>query len=106
MKQICFVCQNVDCKSRGSEQIMNELADRVAARSLDVEVRSYLCFGACEYGPNVVIHPQKTWYAGVKSGDLPEIVDSLAGGPTVMRLDTIDPALKEMIYALLDTGVF
>ena len=106
MKQICFVCQNDDCKSRGSEQIMNELAERVAARSLDVEVKSYLCFGGCEYGPNVVIHPQKTWYAGVKSDDLSEIVESLVGGPTVTRLDTIDPSLKEMIYALLDTGVF
>ena len=70
MKQICFVCQNVDCKLRGSEKIMNELADKVAARSLDVEVKSYLCFGGCEEGPNVVIHPQKVWYAGVKMEDL------------------------------------
>jgi len=53
-----------------------------------------------------VVYPQKTWYAGVKSEDLTEIIDSLAGGPIVTRLDTIDPALKEMIYALLDTGVF
>jgi NADH:ubiquinone oxidoreductase subunit E len=106
MKQICLVCQNVDCKSRGSEKIMNELADKVAARSLDVEVKSYLCFGGCDHGPNIVIHPQKNWYAGVKLEDLPEILDSLAGGPAVARLDTIDPALKEMIYALLDAGVF
>jgi NADH:ubiquinone oxidoreductase subunit E len=106
MKQICFVCQNVDCKLRGSEKILNELADKVAASSIDVEVKPYLCFGACEEGPNVVIHPQKVWYAGVKLEDLPEILDSLAGGATVSRLDTIDPALKEMTYALLDTGVF
>lgn len=106
MKQTCFVCQNVDCKSRGSEQLMNELADQVAARSLDVEVKSYLCFGACEQGPNIVLHPRKIWYAGVKREDLPEILDSLAGGPAVSRLDTIDASLKEMTYALLDTGVF
>jgi len=106
MKQICFVCQNVDCKSRGSEQIMNELANQVATRSLDAEVKSYLCFGACEEGPNVVIYPQKNWYAGVKLEDLPEIVDSLAGGPAVTRLDTIDSSLKEMTYSLLETGVF
>ena len=106
MKQICFVCQNVDCKSRGSEQLLDELAKQVAARSLDVEVKSFLCFGACELGPNIVVHPQKNWYAGVKMEDLPEILDSLAGGPTVSRLDTIDPSLKELTYALLDTGVF
>ena len=53
-----------------------------------------------------MIHPQKVWYAGVKIEDLPEILDSFAGGPTVSRLDTIDPALKEITFALLDTGVF
>jgi len=106
MKQICFVCQNVDCKSRGSERLLNELSNKVAERSLDVEVKSYLCFGGCEYVPNIVIYPQKNWYAGVKLEALPEILDSLDGGPAVSRLDTIDPALKEMIYALLDTGVF
>jgi (2Fe-2S) ferredoxin len=53
-----------------------------------------------------VVHPQKNWYAGVKKEDLPEIVDSLTGGPAVTRLDTIDPSLKEVVYQLLDTGVF
>jgi NADH:ubiquinone oxidoreductase subunit E len=106
MKQICFVCQNVDCKIRGSEKLLNELTEKVAARSLEVEVKPYLCFGGCEEGPNIVIHPRKIWYAGVKMEDVPEILHSLAGGPTVTRLDTIDPSLKQMIYSLLDTGVF
>jgi len=106
MKQNCFVCQNVECKIRGSEKLMKELADEVAARCLDAEVKPYLCFGACESGPNIVLHPRKTWYTGVKSEDLPEILDSIGGGPTVSRLDTIDASLKKMIYSLLDTGVF
>lgn len=106
MKQICFVCQNVDCQSRGSEQLMDEISKQVAARSVDAEVKPYICFGGCEYGPNVVVHPQKVWYAGVQSQDVPEIVDSLAGGPPVSRLDTIDPSLKEIVYSLLDSGVF
>ena len=105
MKQICFVCQNVNCKSRGSEKLMKELADKVASRSLDAEVRPYICFGGCEFGPNIVIHPKKVWYAGVKEEDLPEIVDSLDGGPAVSRLDTIDLSLQELIYELLDSGV-
>ena len=32
-------------------------------------------------------------------------MDSVAGGPTVRRLDTIDTTLKGMIKELLDTGV-
>lgn len=86
---------------------MHELEKKVAERQLsDVEVRPYMCFGACQEGPNVVLYPEKSWYAGVKPEDLPEIVDHFAGGPDVTRLDRIDPSLKELIYQLLDTGVF
>ena len=57
------------------------------------------------FGPNVVVHPQKNWYAGVQKEDLPEIVNSLGGGPAVTRLDTIDPSLNDIVYSLLDAGV-
>jgi len=107
VKQICFVCQNVDCKSRGSEEILKELEKQLNSKGVtNVEVRSYICFGGCQQGPNIVIYPEKTWYAGVKLDDLPDITNHLAGGPDVKRLDTIDPSLKEMIYGLLDAGLF
>ncbi len=107
MKRICLVCQNVDCKSRGSEEIMKELQQRVADQGLtDLEVKPYLCFGACQEGPNVVLYPEKSWYAGVKKEDLDDIMKHIAGGPHVTRLDTIDTSLKELIYQLLETGVF
>lgn len=106
MKQNCFVCQNVDCQSRGSEELMKDLTEQVAAKSIDAEVKPYICFGGCDFGPNIVVHPQKNWYAGVTKEDLPEIVNSLAGGPPVSRLDTIDGSLKEVVYQLLDAGVY
>ncbi len=107
MKHICLVCQNVDCKSRGSEEIMKQLDKKVVEKGLtDVEVRPYMCFGACQDGPNMVIYPEKSWYAGVKMDDLEDITDHLAGGPDVKRLDRIDPSLKELIYQLLDSGIF
>jgi (2Fe-2S) ferredoxin len=85
---------------------MGELEKRIAAKGLeDVEVKSYMCFGACQDGPNIVLYPEKSWYANVKVEDLDEIAEHIAGGPHVKRLDTIDPSLKELIYQLLDTGV-
>jgi (2Fe-2S) ferredoxin len=106
VKRICLVCQNIDCKSRGSEPLTAELQKRVAARGLDdVEVKPYMCFGACQEGPNIVLYPEKSWYAKVQVADLDEITEHLAGGPHVRRLDTIDSSLKELIYQLLDTGV-
>ncbi len=107
MKKICLICQNVDCKSRGSEELMKELDKRVGEKGLtDVEVRPYMCFGACQEGPNIVLYPEKSWFAGVKSEDLDDIVAHLAGGPDVKRLDKIDSSLKELIFQLLDSGVF
>jgi len=86
---------------------MAELEKKVTAKGLtDVEVKPYMCFGACQEGPNIVLYPEKSWYAGVKTQDLDEIAEHLAGGPNVQRLDTIDSSLKELIYQLLDTGIF
>ncbi len=107
MKRTCLVCQNIDCKSRGSEALMAELQKRITEKGIeDVEVKPYMCFGACQEGPNIVLYPEKSWYAKVKTEDLDDIVAHLAGGPNVTRLDTIDSSLKELIYQLLDTGVF
>ncbi|HXF74576.1 MAG TPA: (2Fe-2S) ferredoxin domain-containing protein [Methylomirabilota bacterium] len=106
MRQTCLVCQNIDCKARGAEQLMAELQKRVAARGLaDVDVKPYMCFGACQEGPNIVLYPEKSWYAKVTVADLDDITEHLAGGPHVHRLDTIDSSLKELIYQLLDTGI-
>src|SRR5436190_22642936 len=105
--RVCLVCQNVDCKTRGAEQLLAELQKRVQEKGIsDVEVKPYMCFGACQEGPNIVLYPEKSWYAAVKTEDLDDIVGHMAGGPHVQRLDTIDPSLKELIYQLLDTGIF
>lgn len=46
---------------------MAELQKRVEAKGLgDVEVKPYMCFGACQEGPNIVLYPEKSWYASVK----------------------------------------
>jgi len=59
VSRVCLVCQNIDCKSRGSEQVMSELQKRITDQGLsDVEVKPYMCFGACQDGPNVVLYPE------------------------------------------------
>lgn len=71
-----------------------------------LEVRPYMCFGACHEGPNVVVYPDKVWYAGVKPENVPEVVAYLRGGQSPAHLDTVDPGLKEMIFQLLDAGLY
>jgi len=88
--------------------VLAELQQQAAARGLaGVEVKSYLCFGGCAHGPNLVVYPQKVWYAGVKKEDAGEILDSVTNGGTVARLTgKVDKETQELIYQLLDTGLF
>ena len=110
-KKLIFVCQNVDCRVRQAGEVVEKLKQEIGPDE-SMEVRSYMCFGACHEGPNVVVYPDKVWYAGVKTGDTAEIIASLRGGQppdrpsTLDRLDTIDPGLKAMIFQLLDAGLY
>ena len=104
-QKLVFVCQNVDCRVRKATEVMEHLKTELAGTP-SVEVRSYMCFGACHEGPNVVIHPDKTWFANVKPENVPEVVSYLKGGKAPAHLDTIDPTLKEMIFQLLDAGLY
>jgi (2Fe-2S) ferredoxin len=101
-----LVCQNADCHQRGSGELLEKLTERLKD-SAEIEVKPYMCFGGCQAGPNIVLYPQKVWYAGVKPPDVDEIAAHARGGPVVERLTGgIDPPLKELIYQLLDAGLF
>ena len=105
-KTVVLVCQNADCKARGSDKILDRLTERLK-ESTDVEVKPYMCFGACQSGPNIVVYPQKVWYCKVKPDDVDSIAEHAAGGPPVERLtEGVDPPLKDLIYQLLDAGLF
>ncbi len=101
-----LVCQNADCKARGAAQILEKL-ESLLKDSGNVAVRPYMCFGACQAGPNIVVYPHKVWYCGVRDTDLDEIAASARGGPAVERLTRgIDPSLRDLIFQLLDAGLF
>ena len=101
-----LVCQNVDCLARGADKVLGQLQERLASCS-SCEVRPYMCFGACQDGPNVVLYPERTFYAGVAVSDVEEIAQHVEGGPRVSRLEErVDPSLKSLIFELLDSGLF
>ena len=101
-----LVCQNVDCLARGAGKIIEQLEERLAGCDT-CEVKPYMCFGACQDGPNVVLYPERVWYAQVKESDVEDIAKSAEGGPSVSRLeDAVDPSLKSLIFDLLDAGLF
>ena len=48
-----------------------------------------MCASADAISDRISSFIRKVWYAGVKPEESAEIVESLAGGPPVTRLDTI-----------------
>lgn len=100
----CHVCINVSCEAYGSREILAALES--ALEDSDVEVKTIVCFGACELAPNLVLHPKGIWYSHVDPSDVDDIVASIKGGPPVERLqDKIDPKLYELIMGLIDAGI-
>ena len=102
-----LICTNEHCGSRGSEELLELVRAMLHARGDPdgISVELYSCFGGCDDGPNMIVHPDCAWYVGVEEGDLPEIVDHLMGvGPRVSRLETADEAAADLIFTVLDAG--
>ena len=102
-----LVCVNVDCQERGSEKVLAELRARQDAGELDdVDLREYICFSACEKGPNVVCVEDQVWYCGVQTADVEEIVRAVGTGRVVERLtEGTDRVTRNLIFTVLEAGL-
>ncbi len=102
-----LVCVNVDCAERGSEGVLAELRDRQDAGELpDVDIREYICFSACEKGPNVVCVDDQVWYCGVEADDVDDIVKAVGGGTVVARpTENTDRVTRNLIFTVLEAGL-
>ena len=107
MDRTLLVCVNVDCQERGSEQVLAEFRARQDAGELDdVDLREYICFSACEKGPNVVWVEDQVWYCGVQPADLDEIVKAAGNGTVVKRLtENTDRVTSNLIFTVLEAGL-
>jgi (2Fe-2S) ferredoxin len=73
--------------------VLQKFRAEVASRKLQREIHVTPCgsLGTCGHGPNVVVHPDGTWYSGVTVSDIREIVEQhLLGGKVVERLAWLD----------------
>lgn len=92
-----FVCTNERpaghprgcCKSKGSEQLLQDLKLGAARAGLGktVRVQKSGCLDVCESGPALVVYPEGVWYGGVTQADTQELVqEHLVNGRPVDRL--------------------
>jgi (2Fe-2S) ferredoxin len=92
-----FVCQTQrppsgkpSCSARGAGEVMMALQEGLAGHPElweQVTVTSTGCLGPCFDGPNIVVYPEGTWYAGVTEDNVGEIVERhLVAGERVEHL--------------------
>ena len=107
-----LICGGTGCTSSGSNKIQEAFAASLAKNDLADEVKIVQtgCFGLCELGPVVIIHPEGTFYSRVTPEDVEEIVsEHLLKGRIVERLaytDTGSDAPVEGNVSLNDTAFY
>ena len=100
LKMQLLVCGGTGCRASESEALEAELARELKAHGLENEAKVIKtgCFGFCEKGPIVKVHPDNTFYTMVTPADAREIVEEhVLKGRKVERLLYTDPENKEHI---------
>jgi (2Fe-2S) ferredoxin len=101
-----YVCINIDCRNRGSDAVLAELSAKLQAANSAWTTKPYVCFSACNNGPNVVIPEKRCWLSGVTCSDLDQVIAFLNGGPDLPHLKAKnEEELEEMIFAIIDAGL-
>ncbi len=107
-----LICGGTGCTSSGSNKIQEAFATSLEANGLTDEVKIVQtgCFGLCELGPVVIVHPDGTFYSRVTPEDVEEIVsEHLLKGRIVDRLAYTDTGSEEKVegnVSLNDTAFY
>ena len=97
-KKLVTICAGTGCRGYGCIKVKEELEAEIAKQKMDVEVRATGCFGFCEKGPLVVVHPEKIFYQQVKIKDVPDIISkTVATGEVLEKLLYRDPQSNETV---------
>jgi len=100
IKMHLLVCGGMGCRASESDSIQANLENELRLHGLENESKVVAtgCFGYCEKGPIVKVHPDNTFYVQVKPGDAKEIVEEhVIKGRKVERLLYTDPKNKENV---------
>jgi (2Fe-2S) ferredoxin len=103
-ERIIHVCVNVDCAMRGSEAVRDRLRAVAQDTGSDIEVNDYICFAACEQGPNLLIEHQRAFYSEVEPSHAEAIINHADGGERVESIDRSGSFIARKIFNMLDAG--
>ena len=103
------VCSDSGCLSGGGQAVCNALRAALEQRGLahQVEVRTTGCFGFCEQGPIVIMHPGETFYVRLRPKDAEDIIEQhVIAGKVVERLLYRHPVTQAVLPTAQEMGFY
>lgn len=72
-----LVCNDPECVERGGSDILAAIEAELSKRGLqnEVEVLDTPRIGACESGPEILVYPEANHYIGLKTKDIPFLIE-------------------------------
>jgi NADH:ubiquinone oxidoreductase subunit F (NADH-binding)/(2Fe-2S) ferredoxin/NAD-dependent dihydropyrimidine dehydrogenase PreA subunit len=101
-KKAVIVCRGTGCTSSRSDKIQERFETLIAdaGKQDEIEVVRTGCFGLCEAGPVVIVHPGGTFYSHIEVDDADKIFNEhLIGEEPVKSLIYPDALSEEAILA-------
>ncbi len=97
-----MVCQGINCRRNGSPELMEQLQQLLSQDEL-FQIKSYLCFGACDMAPNIVVVPDRLWYSFVAPEYMEDIAAAIRKGEDVSGLaNYVRPIVREAVFSMLE----
>jgi NADH:ubiquinone oxidoreductase subunit F (NADH-binding)/(2Fe-2S) ferredoxin/ferredoxin len=108
-KKNIMVCGGTGCQASGSVELVDSLNACIKEHGLekDIEVVITGCFGFCEKGPIVKVHPDNVFYVQVQPEDAREIIEEhIMKGNRLSRLLYEEPSLKKKVEKHSDMSFY
>jgi (2Fe-2S) ferredoxin len=72
--------------------------EQALAEEADVEVKRYLCFGACTVSPNIVVMPERLWYSYVFPEYVAQVAEAIRHGAALPGLSQhVPPMIRDAV---------
>lgn len=97
MSRQVHVCLGSSCRRNGSPEIWEQLQQELAGEA-EIELKRYICFGACGVGPNMLMMPERIWYSYVMATSVPQVADAMRQGKAIPGLaNHVPPLIRDAI---------
>ena len=92
------ICLGINCRRNGSPELLERL-QQLLSQDETFQIKHHLCFGACDFAPNIVVVPDRLWYSLVEPEHMEDIAAAMQKGEDL-------PGLANHVRSIVRNAVF